>query len=73
MTESPRRNSLLMKRSLFRFLFFLSAGLTTVSVHISLTFSRTMFMWRSKALTRARSLRLLRVWMRIWVWLRTAT
>lgn len=43
-----------------------------VSVHISFTFSSTMLQCRSKALTRASSLRLLRIEIRTWVWLRTA-
>src|SRR5690625_1083322 len=43
-----------------------------VSVHISLTFSRIMLQWRSKALTRASSLRLLRMEMRTWMRSRTA-
>merc|ERR1719436_549963 len=53
MTESPRRNILLMKRSLFTGLAFFLLPCGT-SVHISRTFSRTMLEWRSKALTRAR-------------------
>merc|ERR1719409_1331486 len=58
-TESPRKKSLLMKRSLFTgFAFFLPP--CGISVHISRTFSRTMLEWRSNAFTRARILRLLR-------------
>jgi hypothetical protein len=61
-----------MKRSrLIGFPFFPSA-FRGVSLHISFTFSSTMLQWRSKALTRASSLRLLRVEIRTWVWLRTA-
>merc|ERR1719162_2305623 len=53
MTESPRRKSLLMKRSLFTgFAFFFPP--CGISVHISRTFSKTMLQWRSKAFTRAR-------------------
>ena len=59
MTESPRRNILLMNLSLFcgvePFFPFPDFG---ISVHISLTFSRTMLQCRSKALMCARSLRL---------------
>lgn len=43
-----------------------------VSVHISLTFSSTMLQCRSNAFTLARSLRLFRIEIRTWVWLRTA-
>ena len=61
MTESPRRNILGMKRSLLtgfgRAWPFCERG---TSVHISCTDSSTMLQWRSNALTRARSLRLLR-------------
>ena len=71
-TLSPRRKSLLMKRSRLMGLPFLPSAFLGTSLHISLTFSRTMLQWRSKALTRASSLRLLRVEMRTWVWLRTA-
>eukprot|EP00429_Kryptoperidinium_foliaceum_P088959 CAMPEP_0176199096 /NCGR_PEP_ID=MMETSP0121_2-20121125/8385_1 /TAXON_ID=160619 /ORGANISM="Kryptoperidinium foliaceum, Strain CCMP 1326" /LENGTH=102 /DNA_ID=CAMNT_0017537953 /DNA_START=121 /DNA_END=426 /DNA_ORIENTATION=- len=59
MTESPRKKSLLMNRSLFTgFAFFLPPWGT--SVHISRTFSKTMLECRSNALTRAKILRLLR-------------
>ena len=71
-TLSPRRKSLLMKRSRLIGLPFLPSAFRGVSLHISLTFSSTMLQWRSKALTRASSLRLLRVEIRTWVWLRTA-
>merc|ERR1719401_1612034 len=64
-TESPRRNSLLMKRSLFTGLAFFLPPCGT-SVHISRTFSSTMFEWRSKALTRARIFRLLRQLISTW-------
>ena len=99
MTESPRRNSFGMKRSLFTGFepFFprpvfgicthpaiclLAAGklkqaapsakqrsmpqvggLGITSVHISLTFSRTMLQWRSNAFTRPSSFLLLRQFM----------
>lgn len=60
-TESPRRNNLLIKRSLFTGLdfFFPFPGRGT-SVHISFTFSNTMLQWRSNALTLAKSFLLLR-------------
>lgn len=61
MTESPRRNILLMYLSLFTGLaFFVPFPVFGVSVHISFTFSSTMLQCRSKALTRANSLWLLR-------------
>lgn len=63
---------LLMKRSLFTGRPFLPSASRGVSVHISLTFSRTMLQWRSNALTRARSLRLLRMEMRTCTCERTA-
>mmetsp|Transcript_1401 Transcript_1401/g.4173 ORF Transcript_1401/g.4173 Transcript_1401/m.4173 type:complete len:211 (+) Transcript_1401:171-803(+) len=58
-TESPRRNSFEMKRSLFTGLeaFFPFPVLGT-SVHISLTFSRIMLQCLSNAFTRASSFRL---------------
>jgi hypothetical protein len=59
-TVSPRRNILLMNLSLFTGLAFFPFPLLGTSVHISFTFSRTMLQCRSKALTRANSLRLLR-------------
>merc|ERR1719387_1119138 len=50
-TESPRKKSLLMKRSLLTGLaFFLPP--CGISVHISLTFSRTILQCRSNAFTR---------------------
>lgn len=58
-TESPT-HILLIKRSLFTGLPFFPPANLGVSVHISFTFSSTMLQWRSKALTRANSLRLLR-------------
>jgi hypothetical protein len=61
-----------MKRSRLMGLPFLPSAFLGTSLHISFTFSSTMLQWRSKALTRASSLRLLRVEMRTWVWLRTA-
>jgi hypothetical protein len=67
MTLSPRRNILLMNRSLLTPL-----SLPLFSVHISFTFSSTILQWRSKALTRASSLRLLRQLIRTWVWFRVA-
>jgi hypothetical protein len=69
MTLSPLKNILLMNLSL---LTPLLPGLLPRSVHISLTFSSTMLQWRSKALTRASSLRLLRHEIRTWVWERVA-
>lgn len=61
MTLSPRKNILLMKRSLLTpFL----PSLPVFSVHISLTFSSTMLQCRSNAFTRASSFRLLRQFMR---------
>lgn len=63
---------LLMNLSLFTGLPGLPLASLGFSVHISLTFSRTMLQWRSKALTRARSLRLLRHEIRTWVCERTA-
>merc|ERR1711915_603597 len=61
MTESPRRNILEMYRSLFTGLdFFFPLPALGTSVQSSLTFSRTMLQWRSKALTRANSFLLLR-------------
>merc|ERR1719223_913793 len=59
MTESPRRKSLLMKRSLFTGLAFFFPPCGT-SVHISRTFSSTMLEWQSNAFTRAKILRLFR-------------
>jgi hypothetical protein len=70
MTLSPLRNILLMKRSLLT----PRPPALLFSVHISLTFSSTILQWRSKALTRASSLRLLRheiktcVCVRVAVW-----
>lgn len=60
---------LLMKRSLLTPLPLAPLGF---SVHISLTFSRTMLQCRSKALTRANSLRLFRQEIRTWVCVRVA-
>lgn len=51
-TESPRRNILEMKRSLFTgFTFFFPFPVRGTSVHISLTLSSTILQCRSKALT----------------------
>ena len=63
---------LLMKRSLFTGRPFLPEASRGVSVHISFTFSKTMLQCRSKAFTRARSLRLLRHEINTWVCERTA-
>jgi hypothetical protein len=52
---------LLMNRSLFTGLPFFPSANRGVSVHISLTFSKTMLQCRSNALTRARSFLLLRI------------
>lgn len=60
-TESPRRNILLMNLSLFTgCAFFFPFPVFGTSVHISLTFSRTILQWRSKALTRPSSFLLFR-------------
>jgi hypothetical protein len=68
MTESPRRNILLMNRSLFTGLaFFFPFPVFGTSVHISLTFSRTILQWRSKAFTRPSNFLLFRQLMSTWV------
>lgn len=63
---------LLMNRSLFTGLPFFPPANLGVSVHISFTFSNTMLQCRSKALTRANSLRLLRHEIKTWFAFRTA-
>lgn len=63
---------LLINRSLLMGLPFFPPANRGVSVHISLTFSNTMLQCRSKALTRASSLRLLRHDISTWVCERTA-
>ena len=63
---------MLMNLSLLTGRPFLFPDIRGVSVHISFTFSRTMLQCRSKAFTRAKSLRLLRQEMRTWVCERTA-
>merc|ERR1711865_1277280 len=64
MTESPRRNILLMYRSLLTGLaFFAPFPAFGISVHISFTFSSTMLQWRSKALMRPSSFLLFRTLM----------
>ena len=63
---------LLMKRSLLTGRPFFPPAIRGVSVHISLTFSRTILQCRSKALTRASNLRLLRHDIRTCVCDRTA-
>ena len=68
MTLSPRKNIFDTNLSL---LTPLPPDLL-FSVHISFTFSSTILQWRSKALTRARSFRLLRHDIRTWVWVRVA-
>lgn len=61
MTESPLRNILAINLFLLTGrAFFFPFPAFGVSVHISLTFSKTMLKCRSKAFTLARSLRLLR-------------
>merc|ERR550532_1986101 len=61
MTESPRKNILLMNLSLLTGLaFFLPLPVLGISVHISLTPSKTMLQCRSKALTLPRSFLLFR-------------
>jgi len=67
-TESPRKNILLMNRSLFIGFLFLPFG---CSVHISFTFSRTMLQCLSNAFTLAKSFLLFRREIRICVWFRT--
>jgi hypothetical protein len=57
---------------LFTGLPFLPPASRGVSVHISFTFSKTMLQCRSKALTLAKSFRLLRQDIRTWVCDRTA-
>ena len=60
-TESPRINILLRKRSLLMVLAFLHPfPVFGISVHSSFTFSRTMLQCLSKAFTRPRSFRLFR-------------
>lgn len=71
-TESPLRNILEINLSLFTARPFFPSARRGISVHISLTFSSTMLQCRSKALTRASSLRLLRQEIRTWVCWRTA-
>lgn len=71
-TLSPRRNILLMNRSLFTTRPFLPSAVRGVSLHISFTFSRTILQWRSNALTLPSSLRLFRHEMRTCVCCRTA-
>ncbi len=63
---------LLINRSLFTGLPFFPPANLGVSVHISFTFSNTILQWRSKALTRARSLRLLRHEISTWLAFLTA-
>lgn len=60
MTLSPRKNSLAINLSLLTGFAFFPFPFFGVSVQNSLAFSRTMFRWRSNALTRAKILRLLR-------------
>merc|ERR1712038_1123082 len=72
MTESPRRNILLMYRSLLTgFAFFVPFPVFGSSVHISFTFSRTILQCRSKALTRPNNFLLFLQFMRTCVLLRT--
>lgn len=71
-TRAQNTYILLTNRSLLTGLPFFPPAALGVSVHISLTFSSTILQWRSKALTRASSLRLLRHEMSTWVWERTA-
>ena len=61
MTESPRRNILLMNRSMFTgFALPEPFPVLFTSLHISFTFSRTMLQCRSKAFTLPRSFLLFR-------------
>lgn len=66
-TLSPRRNILLIYRSLFTGFPFFPSLERGVSVHISLTCSRTIFECLSNALTRASNFLLLRQLMRTWL------
>lgn len=71
-TLSPRKNILLMKRSLLTgFAFAFPFPVFGTSVHISLTFSKTMLQCLSKALTRPSNFLLLRQLIRTWVLLLT--
>ena len=54
-TESPLKNILPIVLSRFTGLAFLPLFPLGISVHISTTYSKTIFMWRSKALTLAKS------------------
>lgn len=72
MTLSPRRNILLIKRSLLTTRPFLPSAVRGVSLHISFTFSSTMLQWRSNAFTRPSNFRLLRHEIRTCVCCRTA-
>lgn len=68
-TESPLRNILEMYRSLFTGFPFFFCPFPDLgnSVHISLTFSKTMLQCRSNALTLASNFRLFRQLIRTWV------
>ena len=72
MTESPRRNILLMYRSLLTgFAFFVPFPVFGNSVHISFTFSNTILQCRSNAFTRPSSFLLFRQLIRTCVLFRT--
>jgi len=72
MTESPRRNILLMYRSLLTgFAFFVPFPVFGNSVHISFTFSKTILQCRSNAFTRPSSFLLFRQLIRTCVLFRT--
>jgi len=67
-TESPRKNILLINLSLLTGFLFFPFG---TSVHISFTFSNTMLLCLSKSFTRANSFLLLRREIRTCVWFLT--
>ena len=72
MTESPRKKSLGIYRSLFWGRARLPLPFLGISVHISRTLSKTIFMCLSKALTFPRSFLLLRQLISTWQLVLTA-